>query len=326
MKGIVQVIILIIFMFIGIPLVVGLAFSERSEGFIIDYSSQKIETPERIKVWNEEKGKVEKVDFEEYVINVVASEMPSNFEIEALKSQAVAARTYAMSKIIKFDEKEPESHPKAPVCNTTHCQVYKNKKTLIELHDKGWEKDGYEKVKKACEETEGEMIYYKGQIIMQPLFFSSSGGQTENSEDVFSDEYPYLISVSSPYEEGASHRNEKKTFEAEEVANMLNSSYEDRSTGKIDSSNVKVLSRTAGGRVDKIQVGESIYKGTEVRNALGLSSTLFSIGFDSEKIVFTSSGFGHGVGMSQYGANGMAKEGKDYKEILTHYYTGTDVY
>lgn len=326
MKGIVQVIILIIFMFIGIPLVVGLAFSEKSEGFIIDYSSQTIETPERIKVWNENKGKVEKVDFEEYVINVVASEMPSSFEIEALKSQAVAARTYAMSKVIKFEEKEPESHPKAPVCNTTHCQVYKSKETLLEIHDVGWAKEGYEKIKKACKDTEGEMIYYKGQLIMQPLFFSSSGGQTENSEDVFSDEYPYLISVSSPYEEGASHSNEKKSFEVSELESTLNSFYKDRNTGKIEPSNVKVLSRTAGGRVDEIRVGECIYKGTEIRNALGLSSTLFSIEFDSEKVVFTSSGFGHGVGMSQYGANGMAKEGKDYKEILTHYYTGTDVY
>ena len=161
---------------------------------------------------------------------------------------------------------------------------------------------------------------------MQPLFFSSSGGQTENSEDVFSGEYPYLISVSSPYEEGASHSNEKKSFEVSELESTLNSFYKDRNTGKIEPSNVKVLSRTAGGRVDEIRIGECIYKGTEIRNALGLSSTLFSVEFDFEKIVFTSSGFGHGVGMSQYGANGMAKAGKDYKEILTHYYTGTDVY
>lgn len=326
MKGIVQVILLILMLFIGVPLVIGLALSNDGGSYNVDYFSQKVETPDKIKVWNEEKGKIEKVNFEEYVINVVASEMPSSFEEEALKAQSVAVRTYVMSKIIKFEEAEPESHPKAPVCNTTHCQVYKDEKTLIEIHEDGWADEGYKKIKRACKETEGQMLYYEGQLVMQPLFFSSSGGQTENSEDVFSDEYPYLVSVASPYEEGASHTNEEKSFSLEEIASKLNESYPDRDSGTLSSEDIKILSRTAGGRVDKIQVGESVYKGTEVRNALGLSSALFSISFKEGEVIFTSSGFGHGVGMSQYGANGMAKEGWEYIEILTHFYRGTKVY
>lgn len=326
MRGVLQVVILIAFLFVGVPLVIGLAISAGEGTYHIDYEESKIETPDKIKVWNVEKEKVEKIDFEEYVRNVVASEMPSSFEIEALKAQSVAARTYAMAKILKFEETEPEAHPKAPICNTTHCQVYKSERELIEAHGEDWEKDGYEKVKKACKETEGQMLYYQGQLVMQPLFFSSSGGQTENSEDVFSGEFPYLISVSSPYEEGATHSNEEKEFSFEDIEESLNSKYTDRNTGQLGSDNIKILSRTAGGRVDKIQVGQSTYRGTEVRNALGLSSALFSVGFGSEGVVFTSSGSGHGVGMSQYGANGMAKEGSNYKEILTHYYTGTDVY
>lgn len=326
MRGVLQVVILIAFLFVGVPLVIGLAISDSEGTYHIDYEESKIETPDKIKVWNVEKEKVVKVDFEEYVRNVVASEMPSSFEFEALKAQSVAARTYAMAKILKFEETEPEAHPKAPICNTTHCQVYKSEKELVDVHGEAWEKDGYKKVKKACKETEGELLYYQGQLVMQPLFFSSSGGQTENSEDVFSGEFPYLISVSSPYEEGATHSNEEKAFSFDNIEESLNSKYTDRNTGQLGSDNIKILSRTAGGRVDKIQVGQSTYRGTEVRNALGLSSTLFSVGFNSDGVVFTSSGSGHGVGMSQYGANGMAKEGSNYKDILTHYYTGTDVY
>lgn len=313
-------------LFVGVPLVVGLALSDDGNNYTLDYNNQKLEAPNSIKVWDSEKGKVEKVSFEEYVCNVVASEMPSTFEKEALKAQAVAARTYGMAKIIKFQEHEPEEHPGAPVCNSTHCQVYKDKKTLVKLHEEDWEKDGYEKVLEACKETEGEMLYYEGQLVMQPLFFSSSGGYTENSEDVFSNEYPYLVSVASPYEEGASHSNEQKNFKLKEIEEKLNQAFNDRNTGDLNKTTIKILSRTAGGRVDKIQIGNSTYKGTEVRNALGLSSAMFSISFADDKVIFTSSGYGHGVGMSQYGANGMAKEGKNYKEILTHYYTGTKVH
>ena len=330
MRGVVQVILLILVLFIGVPLVIGLSLSNTQGQYNLDDFSSRIETPEKVKIWIEEESRTKKLDFEEYVSLVVASEMPSNFEEEALKAQAVAVRTYAMSKIESFYESEPASHPKAALCNTTHCQVYKSEKELIKSHEKGWEDSGLKKIKKACKETEGQLLYYEGSLVTQPLFFSSSGGQTENSEDVFSGEYPYLVSVASPYEEGASHSNEQKAFLLSDVSKKINEMYTDRNTGNLTISNIKILSRTAGGRVDKIQLGQSVYKGTEVRSALGLSSALFSFSFSEsgkrQEIVFTTNGYGHGVGMSQYGANGMAKEGKTYKEILTHYYTGTNVY
>ena len=167
---------------------------------------------------------------------------------------------------------------------------------------------------------------------MQPLFFSSSGGKTENSEDVFSGSYPYLVSVSSPYEEGASHSDEKKTFTLTQMRIALEEKYQDRPCGSLSPDNIKILSRTSGGRVETLQAGQATFKGTEIRSAMGLSSALFSIEFEEggsggeTQIVFTSNGSGHGVGLSQYGASGMAKEGSDYKEILSHYYTGTKVY
>lgn len=290
---------------------------------------KRTKLPDTIQVWLDEKEKTVKVDFETYVCHVVASEMPHTFEMEALKAQSVAARTFAAAKIEKYEETKPSSHPKAPICNTTHCQVYKTEKALIDCHEAGWEKDGWQKIKKACKATEGQVLYYDGSLVMQPLFFSSSGGQTENSEDVFSGAYPYLVSVSSPYESQATHQNEEKTFSLEEVETKLKAAFSGRELGSVTQENIKILSRTAGGRVADMKVGDgpdSIFKGTEVRTALGLSSTLFSIQFDGGKITFVSNGSGHGVGLSQYGADGMAKEGYDYKEILQHYYSGTQVY
>lgn len=303
--------------------------TEISQNPEVQQLSGKISLPGTIDVWLADKEKVVKVDFEEYVCRVVASEMPANFEEEALKAQSVAARTYAMAKVLKYEENKPKNHPKAPVCSTTHCQVYKTEKKLIADHEEGWGDEGWKKIQKACGETEGQLLYYEGELVMQPLFFSSSGGQTENSEDVFVGAYPYLVSVASPYEEKATHRDEEKSFDIKDFEKKIKAAYPDREIGSISRESIKILSRTAGGRVDRIQVGkgeEGVLKGTEVRTALGLSSALFSLSFRGDReVVFTSSGSGHGVGMSQYGADGMAREGHDYKEILQHYYSGCQV-
>lgn len=328
MKKIIPAVLIGIIFFVGIPLAVGIFMGEEEEQDDEEIFQPKIDTPQTVRVWMSEEGKVKELDFEEYVTCVTASEMPSEFDEEALKAQSVAARTYAMAKILKYEDSKTSSHPDAPLCDTTHCQAYKSEEKLIKIHDDGWEEKGFEKIKEACKATKGQLLYYEGELVTQPLFFSSSGGQTENSEDVFSGAYPYLVSVASPYEENASHRNEEKVFSVSEMQNLLNEAYQDRPTGTITRGSIEVLSRTAGGRVDEIKVGSSTFKGTEIRNALGLSSALFSVTFsdDGKNVIFTSDGFGHGVGMSQYGADGMAKEGNDYKEILRHYYTGTEVY
>lgn len=290
-------------------------------------AADKVKTPRRIKVWREDLGRAVKVDFEEYVACVTASEMPNTFETEALKAQSVAARTFAVSKIQKYESKKPQQHPEAPICDTTHCQVYKTEKELLACHPEGWGEsaEGWPKVQAACRATEGRLLYYDGKLVMQPLFFSSSGGQTENSEDVFVSAVPYLVSVSSPYEEAATHRNEQKEFTLAEMQKKVQKAFPEKNFGTLTQAGLKILSRTAGGRVEKMQVGEAVLKGTQVRSALGLSSALFTIGFSGDRIVFTSSGSGHGVGMSQYGADGMAKEGYDYCRILQHYYAGTVV-
>lgn len=340
MKLMMQSIAACLIFFIAVPaLAVGIwgeFGSEQGEDTGTDKTvAARIKPPSEIKVWKENEGRLVSVDFEEYVTCVAASEMPCSFESEALKAQSVAARTFAMSKLEKYEQKKPAAHPNAPVCSSTHCQVYKTEEELIACHPDGWgtSADGFKKIKNACRETQGQLLYYDGQLVMQPLFFSSSGGQTENSEDVFVSAVPYLLSVASPYEEEATHRNEQKSFTISELSEKLRAAFPEKSFGSIDRQSIRILSRTAGGRVDRIQIGEVSLRGTELRNALGLSSALFSLSFEEHsdknakqtRAVFTSNGSGHGVGMSQYGANGMAKRGADYRQILTHYYSGTEV-
>ena len=333
-KRALQAVLIVLIFFVGVPLTAvalggllgegsGLRGLDRLKGVSF---ANKIETPKTIEVKRCDSGKKVEVDFEEYVTCVVASEMPATFEEEALKAQSVAARTFAMAKI------ESES----PICDSTHCQVYKTEKELIDCHPEGWEDEGWKKIKKACKATTGELLYYDGELVLHPLFFSSSGGQTENSEDVFVSAVPYLISVSSPYEEKATHKDEEKSFTVKEFASKVRKAFPEKDFGTIGTDRIKILSRTAGGRVEKMKVGDVTLKGTEVRSALGLSSALFTISFkegtgwngssaSDTHIVFVSNGSGHGVGMSQYGADGMARGGADYKEILRHYYSGTEI-
>ena len=263
----------------------------------------------------------------DYVKGVVAGEMPSGFHIEALKAQAVAARTYSLARVIKAESGgNPDAHPDAPLCDTVHCQVYRSPSELKEIKGGEWMKDGWKRICKAVDETEGQLLYYKGSLVEQALFHSSSGGKTENSEDVFAAAVPYLVSVDSPYEDEATHSDEKNSFSIEEMAVSLKTAFPGISFGSVTSSNIKILGRSSGNRVDTMQIGDAVLSGRQVREALELPSANFTIDISGDVITFTSNGSGHGVGMSQYGADGMAKEGYDYRDILQHYYSGTQIY
>lgn len=288
---------------------------------------QLTDVPDTIKVYRTETKKTESIKFEDYVKGVVAGEMPSSFHQEALKAQSVAARTYSLARIIKAEKNgNPTSHPDAPLCDSTHCQVYRSKSELKELKGYSWMKDGWKKICDAVDATKEELLYYKGELVQQALFHSSSGGRTENSEDVFTTAVPYLVSVSSPYENEATHQNEKNSFSINEFSDKIKIKYPNISFGDINASNIKIISRSSGGHVEKMKIGDGIIEGRNIREVLGLPSANFTISISKNIITFTSMGSGHGVGMSQYGADGMAKKGYGYKEILSHYYTGTEVY
>ena len=265
-----------------------------------------------VTVWRTVSKTVDTIPLEEYVSGVVASEMPSNFDFEALKAQAVAARTYGLAKMEKSKTGNPQAHPKAPLCDGTHCQAYRSDKIS-------------DKVKEAVLETKGQVMYYQGEMIDQPLFHSASGERTENSEDVFSAAVPYLRSVESgKYENGA--------YAAETYAIGLDALVKKVRTvaGGASAEPVAVVSRSEGGRVEQFQVGGATVTGRQIRELLGLRSANFTVQMITDssggrQVLFTTSGNGHGVGMSQYGADGMGKEGFDYKEILQHYYSGVEV-
>lgn len=268
-----------------------------------------------VAVFRSKLNKVEKLPLEEYVVGVVASEMPANFEVEALKAQALTARTYIVNHLLHATEQSlPEG---AHVKDTVEHQVYKSKKDLKKL----WGKDYEWKLKKvtdAVKATEGEILTYKNKPITAS-FFSTSNGYTENAEEYWKNKIPYLRSVESPWD------NESEEFSAQSV--MSTKEFEKRLNVNIKDTNDigTITARTSGKKVAKVVIGGKEFTGREIREKLGLRSTDFSWEKRGDSIIIVTKGYGHGVGMSQYGANGMAKEGKKYADIVNHYYQGVSI-
>lgn len=304
-----------------------IAQDEPQKELIHETDHESVDIPDTINVYRTETDTTETINFEEYIKCVVSCEMPSSFHQEALKAQAVAARTYSLARVINASKSgNPEAHPDAPLCDSTHCQVYNSKSQLKQKKGSKWMQADWKKISKATDSTEGQLLYYNGELVQQALFHSSSGGRTENCEDVFAAAVPYLVSVESPYEDKATHQSEENSFKISNLAEIIRSYYPDIAFGVINADNIKIVSRSSGGRVDKIQIGNRIIEGRNVREALNLPSTNFTINISDDMITFISDGSGHGVGMSQYGADGMAEKGYNYKEILNHYYSGTTVF
>ena len=263
-----------------------------------------------VRVLNEETNTINYVPIEEYVVGVVAGEMPVSFEIEALKAQAVAARSYVMIQMQRNIKKDYD------VVDTVKNQVYLDKEYLMTV----W-KDSYtekiNKVKTSVLETKGEYISYDGKVA-EALFFSTSPGVTENSEDVFKNKVPYLRSVDSTWDQISPVYNSNTTYKLEKFYNLLNLHYN-------EDLNIEITDKTSTGRVKKIKINGKELTGSDVCSKLGLRSTFFEIIKEDNKIIIKNKGYGHGVGMSQYGAQGMAKVGYTYQDILKHYYTGIEI-
>lgn len=255
-------------------------------------------------------GEIISIPFEEYIIGVVAAEMPAEFEIDALKAQAVASRSYVLNKIEK--NKNDEYDILASYMN----QAYINNSELLKKWNNNYEKF-YKKIKEAVDSTKGEYLTYNGDIV-EAFFFSTSSGKTENSEDVFVSSLPYLRSVESPWDEASPVFKNTTIFSLEEFYNSLGLKYDEKVS-------IDILEKSNTGHVKKIKINNTIFKGTDFRKLLNLKSTFFDINISNDRIVINTLGNGHGVGMSQYGANYMAKDGYDYKEILKHYYKDVEI-
>lgn len=280
--------------------------------------------PELIKVYNNKTNDVMVIDFEEYLKGVVASEMPAEFNVEALKAQAVSARTYLLYRLKKYPDGQPE-HLGAPVCTNIHCQVWSSKDELIQSHYDGWYDEYMDKIEVAVESTRGQILTYEGKII-EPLYHSTSGGRTENSEDVFSAAVPYLRSVESPYEDESPRLNSSVKITTGEFIDKIESAYGDMDITESNlDEKIKLGEVSEGGRIKTLIIDNTEISGRDMRALFNLNSTNFSFIQSGSQIEILTTGYGHGVGMSQWGAEGMANKGYNYKEILKHYYTGVEI-
>ena len=254
-------------------------------------------------------GTVEEMELQTYLVRVVLAEMPASFPTEALKAQAVVARTYAARRQIS------EKHPGGAVClQASCCQGYREEDTFL---DSGGTEEALEKVRRAVEETAGQVLTYEGELI-DATYFSCSGGSTEAAVAVWGSDVPYLQAVDSPGEESAAYYTEEVAFTAQDFAVCVG--FENEGDPSQWFSDVVY---TEGGGVDRMTICGEEYRGTRLRQLLGLRSTVFEIRVDGNWIYITTHGYGHRVGMSQYGAKAMAESGSGYEEILTHYYVGT---
>ncbi|ABW20085.1 stage II sporulation protein D [Alkaliphilus oremlandii] len=285
-----------------------------------------VESDLTVTVYNHKTNKIMELELERYLIGVVAAETPAAFEMEALKAQAVAARTYAVwRKDVNQDAGHPQ-HPGAILCtNHQHCQEWLSTEELKERHGNKWMKQYLPKIKEAVSSTKGIVMTYNMKPI-EPLYHSTSGGITENSEDVFSSALPYLRSVSSPYEEGSPVLVDTLTISAREFVSKMESRHKDIQINQRKlASEINILERTNGGSVKRVKVGNKELSGRDIRESFDLRSANFTVDVKGNNVSFTTKGYGHRVGMSQWGANGMAKEGKAFNEILKHYYQGVSL-
>ncbi|ATW25973.1 stage II sporulation protein D [Candidatus Formimonas warabiya] len=273
-----------------------------------------------IRVFFVQEKKTVSLPLEEYLVGVLAAEMPAEFEKEALKAQAIAARTYALKKI-KFSTKTiNQEHPNADVCTDPgHCQGWLSEEEMKKKW--GWLRywEYQKKLKAAVKATCGEVATYEKQLI-DPVYHSTCGGRTENSEEVWTYATPYLKSVPCKWDQDSPKYRTRLLIPFSQLSEKLG--------GKINNPSaftIKALEKTKTGRLKTILVGNKRMAATEFRRIFGINSTNFTWKIQKEGVELTIVGYGHGVGMCQFGANGLAKEGYNAEKILKYYYQGIEI-
>lgn len=258
----------------------------------------------------DENGNLSSMGLDEYLVGAVLGEMPASFEVEALKAQAVAARTYAWK-----EQLSGVKHGVGVVCgNYACCQAYISEDQYLA---NGGLAENIEKIKLAVRETSDVVLMYNGELI-EATYFSCSGGKTEDAIAVWGNDVPYLRSVESPGEEHAVWFTDEISFTRTQLETTLGILLPDDPEKWFGG-----ITYTQGGGVEMIRIGDELFSGTKIRSLLKLRSTAFEIVLQDNVAVFITRGYGHRVGMSQYGADAMAARGAGYEEILAHYYPGT---
>ena len=276
-------------------------------------------------IYQHQSGELLELTLEEYLVGVLAAEMPASFALEALKAQAVVARTYTVKKMPAFGGTGCDKHPGADICtDSTHCQAWQSQAEARARWPQQ-EAAGYEqKLRTAVRATAGQVITHEGKLI-EAVFHSTCGGQTENSEDVWSTAQPYLRSVSCTYCSGSrwyktTHEVSSADFAAAVVPYVAAVPVSASGRALLGSAH-----RSASGRIKSLLIAGETVSGRDFRTALKLPSTNVQWEIKEDKIIFTAQGYGHGVGLCQYGAAGLAAAGSSYPEIIDHYYTDVKV-
>ena len=284
------------------------------------YVYYNFQETQQIPFFDHRENKLILMDFEQYIIGVVGAEMPTNYEPEALKAQAVAARTYALRKILRG---HCATHPEAAICTDSKCcQAYISDARMAER----WGDSAgmrYNILAEAVMSTAGEVLCYNGEVI-DAMFHACSGGMTENSENVYANALPYLRGVESPYEEPMRTQTVKVSFA--DAVEKINAAYPEANVTLENVRNaIELVEMFPSGRVKTVRLGSIEIVGKKLRMVFDLESAMYTVEVTDDGFVFSVKGYGHGVGMSQNGANGMAKQGATYDEILKHYYTGVTI-
>lgn len=264
----------------------------------------------------------EQMTLERYLTGVVRGEMPASFEMEALRAQAAAERSYVYYQLAAGRK---DAHPDADFCTDhTCCSAYLSETAAREK----WGGDfapWNTRVEQAVSDTDGQVVLYNGRPILA-VFHSSSAGRTAAAGDVWSGDLPYLVSVDSPEGEATvPNYYSTVTFTAAEAKEKLLAAHPELKLSGTPDRWFGAAAENGSGRVETVSVGGTDIEGTELRRIFGLRSACFTVAADSESVTFRVTGYGHGVGMSQYGANQLAREGKTWQEILEWYYTGATV-
>jgi stage II sporulation protein D len=299
----VKKIIVLILLLVFIPFFIVILFNKQNKEIELNYINT---TYIRVKRLN--KDTIERIPLEVYITGVLAGEMPINFDLEALKAQAVASRSYALKRIEYNKDKEFD------VVDSVMNQVYLDDEYLHTAWGSNYIKN-INKLRTAVNETIDEYLEYDGEVI-DALFFSTSNGYTEDSGNIFNFTTPYLQSIESPWDKDVTDIYQTKKMSLTEFYKLLNLPY-------TKNLNIEILKRSKTKRILLLKINNNKFKGTEIYNKLSLKSTDFTIELYGDYVLITMIGYGHGVGMSQYGALGMAKEGYRYDEILNHYYKDT---
>ena len=290
---------------------------EKQETEKYDYSKYKT-----IKLYHAKTSQTEELSLDDYLYGVVSSEMPASFEKEALKAQAIVARTYTIYQITKSKGK----HGDADICDDYKCcQAWISKEDRLAKWSENEAEANWNKIVEAVDSTQGKIITYNGSPI-DAFFHSNSGGITETASNVWGgDNFPYLQSVQTSGEDGYTQYSSEVEFSQSEFIDKIKTKHPDFEIDFNDNSCVQILEYTESGRIRTIKFGNIQIAGTEARTLLGLKSTNFSFEIVDGKIKFKVLGYGHGVGMSQTGADSMAKAGSSDEELIKHLYSGVEI-